>query len=86
MELFQGILDRGEYISKLSFIRRFLVSQLVIAKVEHSESSKVSELSLKARQARYTKPVTRQVKLLESLKRQHLLEVEAELWLDSIEW
>ena len=63
----------------------FDCTHLQIAQVEHLELLEILELVFEARETGDPKPVAVEVELLERIKRQHLLEVETELGLDTIQ-
>ena len=90
MELLQvawvGLEDLPKYIHVLRSIRFiFDCTHLQISQVEHFELLEILELVFEARESGDPKPVAVEVKLLECIKRQHLLEVETKLGLDAIQ-
>ena len=89
VELFQLVFDCKEDISELprivhSSVTSFILAKLVVAEIQDLQLLEVLELMLEAFEAPHAKPVAGEVKVLQGFKIEHVLEVEAILFLDAV--
>ena len=86
VEFFNCVTNGCEHISERPLVRTLISAKFTAAHIENAQLFEFAKHCFEAVKACHSKPVARQIKLFESLKIEHVLEVEAILRLDTVQW